>query len=487
MKRRPNIVFILTDDQGPWAMHCAGNEEIQTPNLDRIAENGIRFTNFFCASPVCSPARASILTGRIPSGHGVHDWLCSGNVNREDLGDLKEHPYYTHEREAIRYLDGMLGYTDILAKEGYQCALSGKWHLGDSLHPQHGFSRWFTIGRGGCHYYEPDMVEDGTIYLDHRYVTDLITEKALVFLEEMEKEDKPFYLSVHYTAPHSPWEESEHPKEMIERYRDCPFLSVPDLPIHPNQVASAPYGTGERRKELLRGYYAAVTAMDRGVGQILDWLEERGELEHTLLFFMGDNGMNMGHHGIWGKGNGTFPPNFFDTSVKVPFLVSWPDVLPKKRVTDAMCSQYDFMETLLDLLDMEEEIPKELADGLPGKSFKEVLVSGKETEERAIMIFDEYGPNRMIRTKEWKLVHRYPYGPDELYHLTEDPDEQINLAEEEGFREIREGLLDQMIRWFDRYVDPRMDAAREAVTGFGQIGRCGYYSEGKKVYLKEKE
>ena len=158
MKRRPNIVFILTDDQGPWAMHCAGNEEIQTPNLDRIAENGIRFTNFFCASPVCSPARASILTGRIPSGHGVHDWLCSGNVNREDLGDLKEHPYYTHEREAIRYLDGMLGYTDILAKEGYQCALSGKWHLGDSLHPQHGFSRWFTIGRGGCHYYEPDMV-----------------------------------------------------------------------------------------------------------------------------------------------------------------------------------------------------------------------------------------------------------------------------------------------------------------------------------------
>ena len=197
--------------------------------------------------------------------------------------------------------------------------------------------------------------------------------------------------------------------------------------------------------------------------------------------------MNMGHHGIWGKGNGTFPPNFFDTSVKVPFLVSWPDVLPKKRVTDAMCSQYDFMETLLDLLDMEEEIPKELADSLPGKSFKEVLVSGKETEERAIMIFDEYGPNRMIRTKEWKLVHRYPYGPDELYHLTEDPDEQINLAEEEGFREIREGLLDQMIRWFDRYVDPRMDAAREAVTGFGQIGRCGYYSEGKKVYLKEKE
>ena len=487
MKNRPNIVFILTDDQGPWAMHCAGNDEIETPNLDRIAANGIRFTNFFCASPVCSPARASILTGRIPSQHGVHDWLCSGNLNRDDLGEWKNHPYYTHEKEAIPYLDGMLGYTDILAQEGYQCALSGKWHLGDSLHPQHGFSRWFTIGRGGCHYYEPDMVENEKLYLDHRYVTDIITEKALSFLDEMEKEEKPFYLSVHYTAPHSPWEEDEHPKEMIEKYRNCPFLSVPDLPIHPNQVSSAPYGTGERRKELLRGYYAAVTAMDRGVGKILDWLEKKGELEHTLLFFMGDNGMNMGHHGIWGKGNGTFPPNFFDTSVKVPFLVSWPDVLPKGMVTDAMCSQYDFIHTLLDLLGMAEAFPKETAKCLPGKSFKDVLFSGKAKEERAVMIFDEYGPNRMIRTKEWKLVHRYPYGPDELYHLAEDPEEKINLAETEEWQERKEELMKQMIQWFDRYVDPKMDGTHEAVTGFGQIRKCGFYSEGKPVYLNENQ
>ena len=107
-KEKPNIVFILTDDQGAWAMHCAGNEEISTPNLDRLAKEGMRFENFFCTSPVCSPARASILTGRIPSQHGVHDWIRSGNLDLESLGGKKEDPYYASEEKAIPYLEGML-------------------------------------------------------------------------------------------------------------------------------------------------------------------------------------------------------------------------------------------------------------------------------------------------------------------------------------------------------------------------------------------
>ena len=99
-----------------------------------------------------------------------------------------------------------------------------------------------------------------------------------------------------------------------------------------------------------------------------------------------------------------------------------------------------------------------------------------------MVVFDEYGPNRMIRTREWKLVHRYPYGPDELYHLSADPGEEHNLIDREECQEIRAQLLDQLIRWFDRYVDPRMDAAKEGVTGYGQLRRCGYYSEGRPVY-----
>lgn len=124
--KKPNILFILTGDQGAWAMGCAGNTDIHTPNLDRIAANGYRFENFFCTSPVCSPARASILTGLIPSAHGVQDWIRSGNISREDLGDEADDNYYTCEKNKIPYLEGMLTYTDVLKEIGYRCALSGK-------------------------------------------------------------------------------------------------------------------------------------------------------------------------------------------------------------------------------------------------------------------------------------------------------------------------------------------------------------------------
>ena len=181
--KKPNIVFILSDDQGPWAMHCAGTPELYTPNLDEIARRGMRFSSFFCASPVCSPARASLLTGTIPSAHGVLDWLRSGNVDREKFAAQgEENPYggYRDEDKPIQYLAGKTTYTDILAQNGYTCALAGKWHLGDSVTPQRGFSKWYTIGKGGCYYYHSDIVEHGDIHVEHgKYVTDLITDKAL--------------------------------------------------------------------------------------------------------------------------------------------------------------------------------------------------------------------------------------------------------------------------------------------------------------------
>lgn len=476
MDHTPNILMILTDDQGAWALHCAGNEEIYTPNLDRIAAKGIRFENFFCASPVCSPARASILTGRIPSQHGVHDWIRKGSLDREKLGEHKNCACFSEESKAVRYLEGMRTYTDMLADHGYQCALSGKWHLGDSMNPQHGFTRWYTIGRGGCDYFHPDVIEDGKLKMEDGYITDLITDHGLRFMKEMQQEEKPWYLSVHYTAPHSPWEEEQHPEQYRRLYRDCAFDSVPDLPPHPNQIDTCPRGTGQRRRELLTGYYAAITAMDAGVGRLLDELERQGELENTLVIFMADNGMNMGHHGIWGKGNGTFPMNLYDTSVKVPFLLSWPAQLPQGKVSSAMCSQYDFMQTLADLLGIEEEFPEQL----PGKSFKNAITGTEEGGQ--IVVFDEYGPNRMIRTEKWKYIHRYPYGPDELYHLERDPDEMENLIDCREYDGIREELADRLNRWFARYADPCMDAAKEPVTGFGQIRKCGCYSGGKPVY-----
>ena len=480
-QEKPNILFILTDDQGAWAMRCAGNTDIHTPNLDRIASQGYRFENFFCASPVCSPARASLLTGRIPSAHGVQDWIRSGNLDRDGLKkEIREDPYYLCEEKPIQYLEGMLTYTDVLKENGYTCALSGKWHLGDSMTPQHGFDKWFTIGRGGCYYNKADIVENGEISFENRYITNVITDKALSYLEEFRTQDNPFYLSVHYTAPHSPWEEDQHPGEYIEMYRDCGFTGTPDLPVHPNQIPSAPSGTGEVRKSLLRGYYAAITAMDADVGRLLDKLEALGIAEDTIVMFMADNGMNMGHHGIWGKGNGTFPFNMYDTAVKVPFLVSWPGHYPSGVVCRRMCSQYDFFQTLLDMVGIRRQLP----DGLPGRSFADVF-DGNTEKAGAVVVYDEYGPTRMIRTEEWKYICRSPYGPDELYHLSEDPEENNNLSADPEYAALINRMYIQLTRWFYTYADPAMDASREGVTGYGQLCRPGIYADRRNVFYKQ--
>ena len=195
---------------------------------------------------------------------------------------------------------------------------------------------------------------------------------------------------------------------------------------HPWQINSAPRGQGERRRELLGGYYAAITGLDRGVGQLLDRLEAMGALQNTLILFTGDNGMNMGHHGIWGKGNGTFPQNMYDTSVKVPFLAARPGYVPQGAVVESLLSHYDLFPTLLDYLGFENPD----ADALPGQSFAPLL-RGEATPERdQVVVFDEYGPVRMIRTHAWKYIHRYPHGPHVLYDLGNDL--RRNLASDPG-------------------------------------------------------
>jgi len=472
---RPNILFILTDDQGYWAMGCAG-AQVRTPNLDRIAAQGIRFENFFCASPVCSPARASILTGRIPSQHGIHDWLRAGNstIERDKGGRL------------IEYLQGQLAYTELLAQNGYRCGLSGKWHLGDAHHAQKGFTFWQVHAKGGSSYYDAPMIVDGKVVCEPKYVTDHITDNALGFLNEQIGSDAPFYLSVHYTAPHSPWDRGNHPHDLFDDYfNNCSFASIPRLPMHPWQVNSAPHGyTPETRRPLLSGYYAAITAMDANVGRLLGWLEENGLRENTLLIFTSDNGMNMGHHGIFGKGNGTFPQNMFDTSVRVPTLISRPGHAPEGVVDEHLLSHYDIMPTLLEYLGLENPA----AEQLPGASFASLLNGKTMGGRESIVILDnrkpfaEYGPVRMIRSTTWKYIHRYPYGPHEFYDLVNDPGEKNNLIEETAYQgQIRE-MKAELEAWFVHYVDPALDGTHEPVTGKGQLGLAGPAGQGERAF-----
>lgn len=464
-EKRPNVLFILSDDQGPWALGCAENSELRTPNLDRLARSGMRMDHFFCASPVCSPARATLLTGKIPSQHGVHDWIAGGST-------LSPYESVSGE-ERIPYLQGQSGYPERLREAGYDTALCGKWHLGDSHQPQLGFEHWSVHAKGGGPYYGAPFVEGESVKKISEYVTDYITDQALDWLENRPRPENPFYLSVHYTAPHSPWGREQHPDKLYSEYYDnCPFHSVPKG-LRPPEWAkgiSIPVQDDATRREYLSGYYAAMTAMDLQIGRLLDWLEDQSLREETLIVFTSDNGMCMGHHGIFGKGNATDPVNMFEESIQVPFLISHPGIIPASSTYSGLLSQYDWMPTLLDYLGLPAE-----PGNLPGVSFASCLRGGERSAEgQSVVIFDEYGPVRMIRNREWKWIRRYPEGPQELYHLPSDPEEQNNLAEDATCAEMRERLDRQLEAWFSRYVsDSQKDGKNQTARGFGQIGLSG--------------
>lgn len=500
---KKNIVVVMTDDQGAWAMGCSGNSELKTPNLDRLAANGMRFENFHCVSPVCSPARASFMTGKIPSSHGVHDWLASGQISEESLSDELKEAFAQENPEqrylwpkhslkgdkGVRYLDGHKTFTEVLAENGYECGLSGKWHIGAADEKQAGFSFWSTCAIGGADYYHHVVLKDGKMeMITGEYITDYITDRALDFLDKRD-EEKPFCLFVNYSAPHSPWAKECHPAKYIEMYDDCPFDSIPNLPPHPwVKGADTPFEEWKKkphpgvrfiharyapiketwqeyRRDSIRGYYAAVTAMDESLGRILDRLENDGIAEDTLVIFTSDNGSNMGHHGIFGKGNGTYPMNMYDTSVKVPGLFSCPGTIPAGVVSKAQISHYDVFETVLDFAGINFE----KTDDMPGNSFLPILLGKGEEKDSSVFVYDEYGMTRMVSDGDMKLIVRYPDGPNELYDLKADPDEYKNLYDDERYASVIAEMRAKMETWFEKYVDPNLDGSKEDVRGAGQL------------------
>ncbi len=508
MEKRKNILFILTDDQGEWAMHCSGNDDIITPNLDRLAASGVRYENFYCTSPVCSPARASLMTGKIPSRHGVHDWLAKGHIDESSCSDdLLEAfasdspaPEYLWPKlslkgdRGVQYLKGHRTFTEVLRDAGYYTGISGKWHIGAADVPQCGFDYWRTTAIGGADYYFQVVLDDDGKMRPKPdvYTTDYITDNAIKFLDGRDG-TRPFCLCVNYTAPHSPWGEGCHPEKYMSLYRGCEFASVPEEPPHPwvggvdksfaewksvphpgvrfirAQYAPIRETWSEYRRESLTGYFAAVTAMDENVGRLLDYLEENGLTDDTLIVFTSDNGSNMGHHGIFGKGNGTYPVNMYRTSTCVPAIFSCRGVIPPGRVLSSIRSHYDIFETLLDMVGVDFH----KTDDMPGESFADEL-RGKTVDSHGdAFVCDEYGKTRMIVTKDGgrhvKLVWRGEDGPNEFYDLISDPDERKDLFGTPKADDAVAELLPKLNAWFDSYMDPSLDGSKEDVRGKGQL------------------
>ncbi|QDP98065.1 sulfatase-like hydrolase/transferase [Microlunatus elymi] len=445
---RPNVVLIISDDQGAWALGAAGNPEIQTPHLDALAASGTRFSNFFCTSPVCSPARATLFTGQPPSKHGVHDWISAHHVGADGIDFLRGQPLVT----------------DVLSDHGYRCGLSGKWHLGANDQPHRGFEHWFAHQLGGGPYYGAPVVRDGELINEPNYLTEAIGDDARTFLESADGHQDPFWLSVNFTAPHAPWKDN-HPEEFTKLYQDTEFASCPQEPDHPWTRYSSggwPLGREQDVRQSLVGYFAAISAMDRQIGRIVDDLRDRGLLESTVIMFLSDNGYSCGQHGVWGKGNGTYPLNMYEEAVKVPAMISMPGTIPA-QICDELISGYDLAPTLLELAGLR---PDALGDG-PGSSFADLITGGDQPRDR-VVIFDEYGATRMIRTRQWKYVLRRGDEPDELYDLDADPGERNNLVEDPGRRDRVAGLRAELEDWFGRYADPAFDSSNLEVTGLGQ-------------------
>ena len=418
---RPNILFILSDDQGPWAMNCAGTPELKTPNLDGLATSGIRFENFFCASPVCSPARASILTGQMPSQHGVQDFLRAGNSAS-----------LPSDGRTIQYLEGRTTYVEILADNGYDCGLSGKWHLGDSATPQAGFDFWNVHATGAGDYYSAPMFREGVAYSADGYVSDVITDNAIGYLNSQLVSGTPFSLNVHFTAPHAPWGREQHPPELYEGYfTNGSFESVRWDPIHPAHLAkkgsSGSIGRGaDERRELLSGYFSAITAMDSNIGRLIGWLERNDLRDNTLVIFSADHGEGSGHHRMILKGF------FEEESWAVPLVISQRSTLSGSRSDSShLISGVDISATICDYAGAPP-----LPHASIATSLRPFLEGSNDIPWREYVV----GENRSsiaIRDEEFKSI-LYDSSERRLYHLADDPLETRDLVNESGFEHIKE-------------------------------------------------
>jgi arylsulfatase A-like enzyme len=434
--RPPNLVFILTDNQGAWTLGCYGNPDIRTPHIDRLAVEGMRFTRALSSNPVCSPTRATFLTGLIPSQHGVHSFL---------------DPKFMMGPEAYNTLKEFTSLGEVLRDSGYVCGLSGKWHLGDNLKPSEGFSFWITKPDGHTkEFYDQEVIEDGKVRKEAGYTTDLWTRKGIEFIEK--NKERPFFLYLAYNGPYvlgnlmSNASKNRH----AEFYRGKHFESFPVDAMHPWQRDNKKFHNTQVAMERTA---CEVSGVDDGVGEIMATLKRLGLDENTLVVYASDQGWMGGQNGMWGMGDHFRPIGAHELMMQIPLIFRQPGKIPAGKTSDIMVSNYDFMPTLLGYLGLGESMPQQPKS--PGRDFSAALRGGAIAWDNAM--FYEMETVRAVRTEDWKYVARYPNGPLELYDMKKDPRERFNLYGQPGTEARRAELAKRLDDFFARYADPQYD------------------------------
>jgi N-acetylglucosamine-6-sulfatase len=433
-QRRPNILFMLCDDIRWDAMGIAGHKYLKTPNIDRIGKEGVYFRNAFCTTSLCSPSRASILSGVYAHTHGVVD-------------NFTEYP------------PKLRSFPLELQKAGYETAYFGKWHMGENNdEPRPGFD-WFVTHKGQGKYFDTEFNINGQRRETPKgYYTTVLTDMASEWLGR-DHGGKPWLLMMGHKAPHSfylPEPKYEHVFDKVRvPYPETAFM-LDDKPEWIKDRLYTWHGIYgplfEWRKKfpddspeavkdfeaMTRAYWGTILSVDDSVGRMLALLGKRGELDNTIVVFMGDNGLLNGEDGMVDKRTAHEP------SIRIPLLVRYPGLTPKARVVDEQVLTVDMAPSLLELCGARA-VP-----GIHGRSWATLVRQGSDPAWRKAWIYYynyekqfPYTPNvRAIRTESWKYIH-YPHGdgsPDrhkaELYNIEFDPEERRNLIDHPKYARI---------------------------------------------------
>jgi N-acetylglucosamine-6-sulfatase len=408
---RPNVVVILTDDQRHDAMSCAGHPFLKTPNIDRLAKEGVRFRNTFVTTSLCSPSRASMLSGLYAHSHKV-------------TNNFTDYP------------NDLPSYPKRLQESGYETAYIGKYHMAEQHDdPRPGFDFWMSH-KGQGNYFDNEFNINGKRQVIKGYYTQVVTDHAVQWLKQEHK--KPFCLVLGHKAPHGgpivpepKYEKAfdkidiEKPKNFSDFAEGKPAWLKESVPTwHGN--AGPLYGQKEYPK-FVRAYLATLLSVDESVGRVLAALKDAGTLDNTIIIYLADNGFALGEHGRVDK------RTMYEESLRIPLVVRHPK-LAKPRVVDEMVLNIDLAPSILDLCGAK---PLEKIQGISWKP----LLTGDTRRKRTSWLYEynyekefPYTPNvRGVRTEGWKYIH-YPHGDGkddrykaELYDLQNDPLEMKNL------------------------------------------------------------
>lgn len=447
---KPNIIFILIDDMGYTDLSCYGSSFYETPHIDSLAEDGMLFTDGYASCPVCSPSRASIMSGKYPANIGVTDWIDHSGIFHPTHGLLMDAPY-------IKYLP--LEETSIATalRDGhYQTWHIGKWHLG--LEPYYPEQHGFQVNIAGCHFGNPQSgyfspyniptLENGP---EGEYLTDRLTDETLQLIDHRDP-SKPFYLNLCYYAVHTPIQSKEEDIHKYQQKKESLGIRQEDELVIGEHFPCAHKKDEYVTRRVIQGdapYAAMIENLDRNIGRILGKLEDAGIADNTLIVFTSDNGGLATAEGSptcnapLSEGKGWM----YEGGVRVPLLIRWPEVIAAGSICHEPVTSTDYYPTFLEA-SKNPLMPEQHVDGvslLP-------LLTGEDGLDREAIYwhYPHYGnqggtPGSSIRMGDYKLIEFFETKSCELYNLREDIEENHDLSHE--MPDLARDMADKLAHW----------------------------------------